>query len=84
MRRKTDFFTAAESSRKVVIKALDEQMRTYQDDKAREAALKAKKEQERKAREAKEAEEAAKRKQGETQAQVQEVTDEEAERIMRE
>jgi hypothetical protein len=65
-RRKTDFFTAADSSKSVVIKALDEHLRTYQDDKARELAIKAKKEQEKKMREAKEAEETAKRKQGET------------------
>jgi membrane protein involved in colicin uptake len=84
MRRKTDFFTAADSSRSTVTKALDEHLRTFQDDKKRELALKTKKEQEKKAREAKEAEEAAKRKQGETQAQVEEVTDEEAERIIKE
>ena len=84
LRRKTDFFTAPEQSRKIVVDTLEEHIRTFQEDKAREAALKAKQEQERKKREAKEAEEAAKRKQGGSQAQVEEVTDEEAERIMKE
>lgn len=48
--------------------ALDEHVRTFQEDKQREVALKAKQEQEKKKREAKEAEEAAKRKLGESQA----------------
>ena len=68
MRRKTDFFTAPEQSRKIVVTSLDEHMRTFQEDKQREAALKAKQESEKKKREAKEAEEAAKRKLGESQA----------------
>ena len=54
------------------------------DDKAREAALKAKEQEEKRKREAKAAEDAAKRKQGESTAQVEEVTDEEAERIIKE
>lgn len=68
MRRKTDFFTAPEKSRTIVTSALDEHVRTFQEDKQREVALKAKQEQEKKKREAKEAEEAAKRKLGESQA----------------
>jgi hypothetical protein len=51
-----------------VISALDENVRSFQEDKQREAALKAKQEQEKKKREAKEVEEAAKRKLGESQA----------------
>jgi len=42
MRRKTDFFTAPDKSKQIVLNTLDEHMKTYQDDKAREAALKAK------------------------------------------
>jgi hypothetical protein len=64
MRRKTDFFTAPEKSKQIVLTALNENLKTFADDKAREAALKAKQEQEKKKREAKEAEEAAKKKQG--------------------
>ena len=54
------------------------------DDKAREAALKSKEQEEKRKREAKATEEAAKKKQTESQAQVEEVTDEEAERIIKE
>ena len=84
MRRKTDFFTLADKSKVIVLNALEANMKTYADEKQREAALKAKQEQEKKAKEAKAAEEAAKKKQGESSAQVQEVSDEEAERIMQE
>jgi hypothetical protein len=42
MRRKTDFFTAPEQSRSVVVNAFEEQLRSFQEDKQREAALKAK------------------------------------------
>lgn len=84
MRRKTDFFTLADKSKAIVSKALEEHLKAYTDDKQREAALKAKQEQEKKLKEAKLAEEAAKRKQGESSAVVQEITDEEAERIIKE
>ena len=46
--------------------------------------MKAKEAEEKRKREAKAAEEAVKRKQGESTAQVEEVTDEEAERIIKE
>lgn len=84
MRRKTDFFTLADKSKNIVNQALEKHLKEYMDDKAREAALKAKEQEEKRKREAKAAEEAAKRKQGESTAQVEEVTDEEAERIMKE
>jgi hypothetical protein len=84
MRRKTDFFTLADKSKTIVNSALDKHLKDYLDDKAREAALKAKEQEEKRKREAKAAEEAAKRKQGESTAQVEEVTDEEAERIIKE
>ena len=81
MRRKTDFFTYQDKSKIIIMNALDEQLKIYNEDKQREAALKEKQEQEKKK---KEQEEAAKRKVGESQATVEEVTDEEAERIMKE
>ena len=84
MRRKTDFFTLADKSKVIVNQALEKHLKEYVDDKAREAALKAKEQEEKRKREAKAAEEAAKRKQGESTAQVEEVTDEEAERIIKE
>ena len=84
MRRKTDFFTLADKSKDIVNQALEKHLKEYVDDKAREAALKAKEQEEKRKREAKAAEEAAKRKQGESTAQVEEVTDEEAERIIKE
>lgn len=84
MRRKTDFFTLADKSKTIVSQALEKHLKDYVDDKAREAALKAKEQEEKRKREAKAAEEAAKRKQGESTAQVEEVTDEEAERIIKE
>lgn len=84
MRRKTDFFTLADKSKDIVNQALEKHLKEYLDDKAREAALKAKEQEEKRKREAKAAEEAAKRKQGESTAQVEEVTDEEAERIIKE
>lgn len=84
MRRKTDFFTLADKSKDIVNQALEKHLKDYIDDKAREAALKAKEQEEKRKREAKAAEEAAKRKQGESTAQVEEVTDEEAERIIKE
>lgn len=84
MRRKTDFFTLADKSKNIVNQALEKHLKDYMDDKAREAALKAKEQEEKRKREAKAAEEAAKRKQGESTAQVEEVTDEEAERIIKE
>ena len=82
MRRKTDFFTLADKSKTIVDSALDEHLKLYHEAKDREAKLKAKQEQERKQREAEQAAQAAKRVQGESEAQVQEVTDEEADRIM--
>lgn len=84
MRRKTDFFTLADKSKNIVNQALEKHLKDYMDDKAREAALKAKEQEEKRKREAKAAEDAAKRKQGESTAQVEEVTDEEAERIIKE
>ncbi len=84
MRRKTDFFTLADKSKDIVNQALEKHLKEYVDDKAREAALKAKEQEEKRKREAKAAEEAAKRKLGESTAQVEEVTDEEAERIIKE
>jgi hypothetical protein len=68
MRRKTDFFTLADKSKVIVNEALDKHLKDYQDDKAREAKLKAKEQEEKRKREAKAAEEAAKRKQGESTA----------------
>jgi len=78
MRRKTDFFTLSDKSKGIVNEALEANLKQFNDDKKREAALKAKQEQERKEREAKAAAEAAKKKQGEQTAVVEEVTDEEA------
>jgi hypothetical protein len=55
MRRKTDFFTLSDKSKTIVINALEDHLRQFNDAKQREAALKAKQEAERKQREAKEA-----------------------------
>ena len=79
MRRKTDFFTFEEKSKQIILGALEDQLKIYNEDKQREAALKQKQELEKKK---KEQEEAAKRKQGESTATVEEVTEEEAELIM--
>lgn len=81
MRRKTDFFSMPEDKvKEIILKPFTENIRIYQEDKKREAALKKKQEEEKKK---KAAEEAAK-KQGESSAMCEEVTDEEAERIMKE
>lgn len=81
MRRKTDFFTYDDKAKDLVSKPLTEHLNIFQADKKKEAALKAKQEQEKKK---KELEDAAKRRQGESSAEVEEVTEEEAERIMKE
>jgi flagellar biosynthesis GTPase FlhF len=84
MRRKTDFFTLSDKSKTIVLEALEKNLSQWNDDKQREAALKAKQEAERKAKEAKAAEEAAKRMQGASSAVVEEVSEEEAQRIIEE
>ena len=80
MRRKTDFFSNQEKSRTIVDWALGEQLKVYNEEKQKEAALKAKQETEK----LKKAEEAAKKSKALSEATCEEVTDEEAERIMKE
>lgn len=84
MRRKTDLFTFDDKARGIVNSSLEEHLKIFQEDKKKEQLIKQKQEEERKKREQREKDEAAKRKQGESQAQVEEITDEEAERIMKE
>lgn len=81
MRRKTDFFSYDAKSREIVSKPLEEHLRLFQEDKKRQELVKKKQEEEKRK---KEQEEAAKRKQGESTAQVEEISDEEAQRIIEE
>ena len=80
MRRKTDFFTYDEKSKDIVLKPLNEHLKLYQDEKKRQELIKKKQEDEKKKREAEE----ARKKQAESSASVEEITDEEAERIIKE
>lgn len=82
MRRKTDFYTHEDKAQEIVSGPLVQHMKLFKEDKQREAALKKKQEEEKTKKAAEEA--AAKRNQGESTATVEEVTDEEAERIMKE
>lgn len=84
MRRKTDFFTLSDKSKSIVLSALDDHLSQFNEQKQREAALRAKQEAEKREKEQRVAEEAARKKQGESTAQVEEVSEEEALRIMEE
>ncbi len=55
MRRKTDFFTAADKSKDIVLKPLEHHLKIFSDDKKKQELLKKKQEEEKKKKEAEEA-----------------------------
>lgn len=81
MRRKTDFYTHEEKVKIIVQTPLEENAKLFKADKQKQEAIKKKQEQE---KQKKLAEETAKKASAESSgsATVEEVTDEEAERIM--
>lgn len=82
MRRKTDFFKYEGQALTIVTTALNEQEKLYKEHIRKEELIKKKKEDEKKKKDAEEA--AKKKKVTEDSGQCEEVTDEEAERIMKE
>ena len=86
MRRKTDFFKYDDMRcNEMVLSALNEHMRTYREDQQRDAALKRKQDEEKKRKEREDADKKKKEQEAASSgATVEEVTEEEAERIMKE
>ena len=81
MRRKTDFFQYEDKSKDIALKPLEQHLKLFQEEKKRQELIKKKQEDEKKK---KEAEEAKKKQTASSGAQVEEITDEEADRIMKE
>ena len=55
MRRKTDFFTASDKSKEIVLKPLEHHQRLFQEDKKKQELIKKKQEEEKKKKENEEA-----------------------------
>lgn len=84
MRRKTDFFSSADKGKKVVLEHFDRHEQLFREDTERKELIR-KKQEERKRKEEEEARAKAQPKPAteETDSKVEEITDEEAERIMK-